>query len=62
MIIIYDNNFLGNTLNTNNENILHLIIRTAYRIRERSGASVSANQGVAGSSPGPATYFRGDLS
>ena len=26
------------------------------------GASLTANQGVAGSSPGPATYFRGDLS
>ena len=28
----------------------------------QSGASLTANQGVAGSSPGPATYFRGDLS
>ena len=27
----------------------------------QSGASVTANQEVAGSSPGPATYFRGDL-
>ena len=28
----------------------------------QSGASLTANQRVAGSSPGPATYFRGDLS
>ena len=28
----------------------------------QSGASLTANQGVAGSSPGPATYFHGDLS
>ena len=28
----------------------------------QSRASLTANQGVAGSSPGPATYFRGDLS
>ena len=28
----------------------------------QSGASLTANQGVAGSSPGLATYFRGDLS
>ena len=26
----------------------------------QSGASLTANQGVAGSSPGPATYFCGD--
>ena len=25
------------------------------------GASLTTNQGVASSSPGPATYFRGDL-
>ena len=28
----------------------------------QSGASLAANQGVAGSSPGPGTYFRWDLS
>ena len=28
----------------------------------QSGASLTVNQGFAGSSPGPATYFRGDLS
>ena len=27
-----------------------------------SGASLTANPGGAGSKPGPATYFRGDLS
>ena len=27
----------------------------------QSGASLTANQGVAGSNPGPATFFRGDL-
>ena len=27
----------------------------------QSEASLTANQGVAGSIPGPATYFRGDL-
>ena len=31
-----------------------------YRLAQ-SGASLTANQGVAGSSPGPATFFRWDL-
>ena len=35
---------------------------TAKVSKQQSGVSLTANQGVAGSSPGPATYFRGDLS
>ena len=35
---------------------------TAKVSKQQSGASLTADQGVSGSSPSPAIYFHGDLS